>query len=293
MRMAQIRTVLCPVDFTDLSRSEVALAVDVCQAFGARLVLHHNLDAAPPGLTRVWEWNELHRGGEISEPEAERRLRALLDEMPKSVGAEASLSRGPIGTVLLEMAKVLPADLILLGSHGCSSEDHASLTERMIDTCPCPVLTIDKSAHVEHFRLCPATGAPRTPVVVPTDLSAAAGQVFDYAVDLARVARLDLHLLHVMPASSGRAAVDQARSKLEVLARADSTLRTTCHVQLGEPVETILRFSAQVDAGFLLMGEHARGLLLRLLIRDVARAVLHRACCPVWFVPPGPSARRR
>jgi nucleotide-binding universal stress UspA family protein len=124
-------------------------------------------------------------------------------------------------------------------------------------------------------------------VVAPTDLSAASQRVLDYAVDLARQASLDLHLLHVMPASSRGAAVEQAQRKLEGLAGADSAGRTTCHVELGEPVETILRFSDRLQAGFLLMGEHARGLFLRLFSRDVARAVLHRACCPVWFVPAG------
>jgi universal stress protein A len=286
MHMPEIKNVLCPVDFTDLTRRELALAVDVCRAFGARLVLHHNLQAPPPGLTRVWEWNELHRTGEVSEPEAERRLRALLAELPQSVSAEASLSRGPIGAVLLEIADALPADLLVLGSHGWSNEDHASLGERMIDACPCPVLTIAEGAQIERFRLGAADPGSRTAVVVPTDLSTAARHVVRYAIGLARRAPLDLHLLHVMPTVSGNAAVGRARHELESLARNDTVVRTTCHVQLGEPVETILRVSAEVDAGFLVMGEHARGLLLRLLTRDTARAVLHRATRPVWYVPP-------
>lgn len=284
--MPQIKIVLCPVDFTDLSRRELALAVDVCEAFGARLVLHHNLSAAPPGLTRAWEWNELHRDdGEVSGPESERRLRALMAALPKTIAAEASVTRGPIGTVLLEMAKRLPADLIVLGSHGCSSEDHASLTERMIDACPCPVLTIHDGAHVEHFRLRPAPGGAPTRVVVPTDLSPAAARVVDYAVDLARVAPLELHVLHVLPGGSSQVALDHARRKIEALAAAGPAVRSTYHVEVGEPVETILRFSGETGAGFLVMGEHSRSLLLRLFIRDTARAVLQRACCPVWFVP--------
>jgi universal stress protein A len=285
--MPQIKIVLCPVDFSDLSRRELALAVDVCEAFGARLVVHHNLAAAPPGLTRAWEYNELHRSdGQLSEPEAERRLRALMAELPKSVAAEASISRGPVGSVLFEMAKQLPADLLILGSHGCSTEDHASLTERMTDMSSCPVLTIHDGANIDHFHLRGARDAPPTQVVVPTDLSAAAGRVTDYALDLARVAPLELHLLHVLPAASSATAVDQARSRLEALATADTIVRPHCRVEQGDAVESILHVGGEVNAGFLLMGEHTRSLLLRLFIRNTARAVLQRSSCPVWFVPP-------
>jgi len=284
MHKPEIRIVLCPVDFSDLSRRELGLAVEVCQAFGARLVLHHNLDVAPPGLSRVWEWNELGRDGTISEAEAEQRLREVLAELPASIMAEASLSRGPTSVVLAEMAKRLPADLLVLGSHGRSSADHASLTERMIDASACPVLTVEEGAHVDHFRLRP-DGGGRTVVVVPTDLSPAAERVFDYAIGLTAAAPLDLHLLHILPASVRPPAVDQARRRLETSAAERGATGTVCHVERGEPVETILRCCEQLNAGFMVMGEHARGLLLRLFIRDVARAVLHRACCPVWFVP--------
>jgi nucleotide-binding universal stress UspA family protein len=286
--MPKIDIVLCPVDFTDLARAELGLAVDVCQAFNARLVLLHNLSEAPPGLTRAWEWSGLHRDdGHVSEPETERRLRALMEELPKSVPVEASLSRGPVATVLLELAARLPADLVVLGSHGCSSEDHASLTERMIDRCSCPVLTLHEGADLEHFHLRREAGAPPTRVVVPTDLSAAAAHVVDYAIGLGRVAPLELHLLHVLPPSSSAASIARARRALEERATLDPTVRMTCPVELGDPVEAILRFGGDLGAGFLVMGEHTRNLLLRLLIRDTARAVLRRAACPVWFVPLG------
>ena len=41
--MTDTRIVLCPIDFSELSRRELALATEVCATFGARLVLHHNI----------------------------------------------------------------------------------------------------------------------------------------------------------------------------------------------------------------------------------------------------------
>ena len=40
--MLSIRTVLCSVDFSTATARQVDLAIEICQAFGARLILHHN-----------------------------------------------------------------------------------------------------------------------------------------------------------------------------------------------------------------------------------------------------------
>ena len=65
-------------------------------AFGARLLVHHNLSSAPPGLTRAWEWNEVHRSEAESTAQVESKLREVLSTLPKSFSAEASLSSGPV-----------------------------------------------------------------------------------------------------------------------------------------------------------------------------------------------------
>ena len=41
--MLSIRTVLCPVDFSPVTARQVDVAADLARAFGARFVLHHNM----------------------------------------------------------------------------------------------------------------------------------------------------------------------------------------------------------------------------------------------------------
>ena len=55
-----IGTVLCPVDFSAVDRGELAIAVEVCRTFGARLVVHHNVSAPALGFARVWDWEREH-----------------------------------------------------------------------------------------------------------------------------------------------------------------------------------------------------------------------------------------
>jgi universal stress protein A len=274
--------VLCPVDFTDVSERELALAIEVCSTFGSRLVLHHNLTSAPIGLTRDWEWNKLHQAGYISEDESIQRLSALLAAVPATVEAEATVSHGPIGLVLMEMAERLPADLVVLGYHGLRDLDHASVTERMIEHGACPVLALPEHAAISGFAL---RGEP-VPVLVPADLSDAAVRVIDYAAELARRSAIRLHLLHVASGTTREAALEDIAATLRGTVAADVRDSVIVHVERGNTVSRIVEAAARINAAFVLMGEHHRGLLARLFLTDTAQSVLGRAACPVWYVPP-------
>jgi nucleotide-binding universal stress UspA family protein len=63
----KIRTILSPIDFSELSARELAIAADVARAFGARLVLHHNRMAIAPGLARAWDWEATHHTENLGE----------------------------------------------------------------------------------------------------------------------------------------------------------------------------------------------------------------------------------
>jgi len=278
--MTEIRTVLCPIDFSDLSRNELSLAIEVCAALGARLVMHHNLTEIAPGLTRQWEWDQFHQAGYISEDETEARLRALLAEVPDGVAAQATVSRGPLVQVLLDMTARLPADLVVLGYHGLKDLDHASVTERMLDQSGAPLLTIHEGAAIDGFKLRGDT----VPVLVPVDLSDASA-LTEYAFGLARRLPLHLHLLHVVSSVASASAIEAAQHTLRSLVPSDLAGRATCHVARGNAVGHILEAAERLHAGFMIMGEHTRSLLVSLFVKDNTKMILEKAVCPVWYVP--------
>lgn len=289
--MAQLKVVVCALDFTELSSVELALATEVCDVTGAHLVLHHNLSAVPPGITRAWEWNEVHRGEAESTAKVETQLREVLSTLPKSFSAEASLSSGPVAPVLLQMTEQLPADLLVLGSHGWSTPDHASLTERLIERCSCPVLTVNgvpEACASFHLRIGEHGRTPH--VTVAVDFAQETSWPLQYACELARRVPIHLNLLHVVPEGGDKALAGERRQRLLARVPQDLTARASCFVNEGDPAEEIVRFSRQTDASFMIVGEHARGLLRRLFTHDTARDILHRAPCPVWFIPAGRDA---
>ena len=285
--MPHPKIVLCAVDLTDLANREVALAAEICDAFGSRLVLHHNVASVAPGLTRAWEWKEVHRDQHESAGEVDRRLRDLMRGLPRTFPVEASITTGSLVPILLDLAKRLPADLVVLGSHGWSTEEHKSVAERILDRAPCPVVTIhDAAAASESVRVRARPGHAPPEVVVAVDLTDASATVLDYAFDLARTLGLYLHILHVEGVRTNAATHDATRRRLADMVPAELVGRVECHLEVGDPVERIMAFLCERLPAYAIMGEHARDFVRRFFTRDTARELLHRAPCPVWFVPP-------
>lgn len=278
----KIGVVLCPIDFSKLAERELDLAVQICETFGARLVLHHNVSAVSPAFSKAWEWDQAHRQDGTSTDEAQRRVDALLRQLPAGIRSEAVLTHGPLARVVLALAQKLPADLLVLGTHGWSTEDHASVTERIIEQAPCPVLTIGDASALRRFRLKPQPDAEMPRLVVPTDFSESAGKAVAYAIELARELPLQLHLLHVSQSAGG----DEAMETLDRLVPDDLRGRAECHLRVGRTEEEIEEFVRQTEPELVVMGTHARNFWRRLFTRDVARQLLHGSSCPVCFVPP-------
>ncbi|HSM13772.1 MAG TPA: universal stress protein [Thermoanaerobaculia bacterium] len=287
--MVAIRTVLCPVDFTPATERQLALAADLCRAFGARLVLHHNVEAAPPGAGVGWMYAKEH-ARRPSAADAERSMQELLDGLPGDIETEAKITHGLATLSVAVLGERLGADLIVLTSHGETHEDHRSVTEHVIDRATCAVLALHEAGidtGVPRF----ADAAAETQVVlVPTDFTEESRPALELAFDLARRLDLDLHLLHVltptgMPEPLPDELLRSGAERLRTLVPEELAGRVSPEVVFGDPAEEIVAAADRLGACCIVMGEHTRAPLRRWFTRDTSRATLQRAHCPIWFVP--------
>jgi len=296
--MLQIRTVLCPLDLTDLDARAIGLAVEVCRAFGARLILHHNLNHVPAGAAVSWMYHQEHQNGRSPEKKAAEALRALLNYLPPEIRGEARLSNGGTATAVLQVEESTGADLVILSTRGASTQDHSSVTEQIIEQSPCPVLALHEGGEPA-LHIAPAD-TQILDVLVPTDFSPSGERATFYACELARVLPLRLHLLHVVPRKSSWVetgsflagtqiledkSVTEARRQLAAAVPQELENRVTVHVEVGDPAEKIAETAVRLGVSCVIMGAHARTLLRRFLTRDTSLALLHKMECPVWFVP--------
>jgi nucleotide-binding universal stress UspA family protein len=282
--MLAIRTILCPVDFSPATPRQVDLAANLCRAFNARLVLHHNLPAMAIGAGVGWMWAADHPP--LSEETAQQRLAALAEAKPE-LDAEISITRGPASASVLAVSEAIAADLIVLSTHNMPPEQHDSISELVLEAGQRSVLVLhDSAADLHALEVVPFADGPQV-TLVPTDLTAESRAAVDFAFELSRTLPLDIHLLHLLGhrARNGGHAQADAERQLQALIPPDCSDRASAHVGVDDPVEGILQWASQLSAACVVMGEHTRGPLRRWFSRDTSRAVLHKAPCPVWYVP--------
>lgn len=283
--MIAIRTILCPVDFSPATERQVDLAADLCRAFNARLVLHHNLSVMAIGAGVGWMWAADHPP--VSEETAQQHL-VGLGESRSDVDVETSITRGPASASVLAVSEAVGADLVVLNAHNTPPEEHASVTELVLGSGERSVLALhDHGADLHVLTLRPSAD-PRQVTLVPTDFTPESRAAVDFAFELARTLPLDIHLLHLLghrlrTGDQGQAVADAER-RLQALVPSDCTEYASVHAGVGDPVEGILQWARELSAACVIMGEHTREPLRRWFSRDTSRAVLYKAPCPVWYV---------
>lgn len=144
------KTILVPHDFSSSANHAAAIARDESKAHGSKLVLLHVLqmsthieaeavimpmpDAAPIKLR------------DYAVSQAEAHLADLVSRLAKDgVEATSFLRIGNPVEEILKFADENAIDLIVMGTHGRSGIEHllaGSVTERVVRTSKCPVLTI-------------------------------------------------------------------------------------------------------------------------------------------------------
>ncbi len=142
--MKDIRTILCPIDFSPGSSAATDYAMMLAQKLGAKLHIMHvyplPMLAAPDGGLML-PANVL---SEVSDSAA-RALRKSADECrAKGVDPETHLADGAPHAEILRIAEQIPADLIVMGTHGRSGFAHlllGSVAEKVVRSSTIPVLT--------------------------------------------------------------------------------------------------------------------------------------------------------
>ncbi len=133
-------------------------------------------------------------------------------------------------------------------------------------------------------------------ILHPTDFSKNSECAFQLATALARDYGAHLILLHVRPVpvaiygyGEGMLPPDMdqeqdLRDELERIQVPDPNVWVSRRLEEGDPVTEILRVAEETSADLIVMGNHGRRGLSRLLMGSVSEQVVRRATCPVLTV---------
>lgn len=140
-----IQTILVPVDFGETAAHALEAALDLAKVLRAKVHVLHVYTIPVYGFPD----GAFLTGPEVAvkiEEAAQKGLNEMVARYrDRGVPLEHSIRQGSAHEEIVAAAKDLPAQLVVMGTHGRGMIAHAllgSVTERVVRTSPIPVLTI-------------------------------------------------------------------------------------------------------------------------------------------------------
>lgn len=295
--MLDIRRILCPVDFSDASRLALDHGVVVAGWYKSRItalyVCHPMVLLNPPVLFADSPGSILP-----TEPDRQHDREHLREWLAPADAAglqtDAVIDEGDTSASILAHARELPADLIVMGTHGRGGFERfmlGSVTEKVLRKASCPVLTVPP----------PAVATSKLPfkrLLCPVDFSEASIAALGFAFSIAEESDAHLTILHVFEWPSDdemlversfegpefrREIEKRAKDRLETLV--PDNVRNWCtpetQVRHGKPYREILAVSETEHVDLIVMGVHGRNAIDLMLFGSTTNHVVRRASCPV------------
>jgi len=299
-----IHRILCPTDFSETSDHALQQAAALARWYGARLtVLHVRLTVTPhpdmPEGGPVAPWLEAD-----TEALRARTMAACQAIIAAGTAVDVAVLRGEPVQLVLDMADSLPADLIVMGTHGASGFRRlllGSVTEKVLRRATCPVLTVPPRAQT-------TVAQPFKSVICGVDFSDCSTKAVKFAASVATQSGAALTLVHVLewpwheppmptmegvPPEQARALVEYRRyletsaaSRLEGLGRAALPEGPTPAVQVrfGKSYAELLDAAGELHADLIVVGVRGRNAVDLGFFGSTTNHLVRSAMCPVLTV---------
>jgi nucleotide-binding universal stress UspA family protein len=294
-----IRKILVPVDFSEVSKKALGCAGALAEEFEATLLVAHIIEYSRP-LAYLFP-DETFK----AEKHEFEEVRTKLSELTRAQG-RPSLNWRPIVKVgqpqdeLLASVRDEGVDLIVMGSHGRRAFERwilGSVTEHLLRKVPVPILT------VSHLEGDPTPGSlTQGRILYATDLSEGSRTGLEIAWEWCSRFAAELVILYVMlplqleygvtylPLDIGKDHQALHRELAEQLEQSvPESIRVDPRVRLetgeGVPHEVILNRAEEIGADLVVINLHGRSRMERTLIGSTAERVVRASTRPVLSVP--------
>jgi len=142
-RPVTLERILVPVDFSDCSLDALQYAVVVAQQAQASLMLLHVLEPVSYGLD--FDLGHFRSREDVRESWTKRLEKLAATHQHPHMPIEYRLRGGFPSDSILDAAKTLPCDLIVMGTHGRRGISHTisgSVAEAVLRKAHCPVIAV-------------------------------------------------------------------------------------------------------------------------------------------------------
>jgi nucleotide-binding universal stress UspA family protein len=152
--MKPIKTILVPTDFSENADKAVATAFELARQLGAKVHIVHAYGLPPlPDAMGMSVGMDLVGPLEDAAGKELKQLAGRYDQTAEFGRAELQMAEPR--DLIVRKAKELPADLIVMGTHGRRGFQHlilGSVAESTVRHAPCPVLVVPPSSTQAQHR---------------------------------------------------------------------------------------------------------------------------------------------
>jgi nucleotide-binding universal stress UspA family protein len=285
---------LCPVDFSDVSRAALEWALGFARETGARLTLLHVID------TRVFSVGNL-----VAVPGSVRQMREKAEEVLTAWrhdldfgNARVEVVDGVPADAIVSSAHENEVDLVVMATSGLGGFQKlllGSVTEKVLHRMRVPLLTLSPKVVEGELK---AFVRPRT-VVMALDLGEDSPTVIRHGVWLAEHYRARLVAVHAVPIPSVLLddrtlqmvpveelvtiegfLVEERRKKLvAMLPRVETDVDIV--VTVGPPFDVLRALARERSADLMVMGAGGWGPARLLWLGSTSHKMVRSAECPV------------
>jgi len=296
-----LERILVPTDFSDHAQHALLYAASLGERFGATLHLVHAVT-----LEDVEDGDPLKQFPDVEAhlEKADAAARARLDAGVNHGGmAAATVVHRALRSVnphesIVRYADEQEMDLIIIALKGRSPLSQmvmGSVTEKVIQFAPCPVLVVERG---DRDFVDPDTAAVQLArVVVGDNLSDNAAAALAFAVDKLAPYAPEVHMVHALEGGAPGASLDQGVSysfevgdnqqqRLEKVLRGRAAAAVPedwtveCHFERGKPHKVVTGIAERLGADLLVVGREARRTLSERVAGGTSERMVRHAPCP-------------
>ncbi len=288
------QTIMAAIDFSDFTHTVLAYSAMLGRRYAAGLQLVHvTVDA-----NALLEHNETSLDVKALQHEnirsAEEALKGLITDL--DMQCELIVSKGDPADEISRLATEHQADIVVTATHGRSGFRRlliGSVTEKLMKTLPCPLLTM----HPPEDDISPPAGSETrlNRILVGCDFSPDSDLAVAYAINLAQTFQADIHLCHVIQPSFYKIDIQDStalRDRLErqlagMLPDAGSDgCRAEAALLDGVPYMALMDYAKKRNMDLIVLGIRGHTLWEKLLVGSTTDRLIRHAPFPVLAVRP-------
>ncbi|MDX2129527.1 MAG: universal stress protein [Chloroherpetonaceae bacterium] len=279
-----LKTILCPVDFSEQSKMIVTHAIKVSDIWRSEILALNTVDDNAPEYTLYRNSEkEIQTLRKTIEQDSQKRLQSQLSPLLSGIQSSLLTSFGKATDAIPKVCKEKNVGLMMMSTRSKAATGGqfilGSTTYKMIRTAPCPVMIFSR----------PEVKFSPSKILFPTDFSEISYQALPYVYRFAKYFDAEIHLVHFKPLTAQPTEKDPL-TLLDMIRKQAGAAFGLRKVVVNEDLKgltaglAISKYSKDNSIDLVILSAHGASGYKQFFMGTTAVEVSSRCVCPVLVI---------